>query len=60
MFRMFLLLGSAALLPAALSAQSAILAGKIEGDTYFSATGEFSLTLPVLRDTAVQNRAARG
>ncbi len=50
MFRMFLLLGSAALLPAALSAQSAILAGKIEGDTYFSATGEFSLPLPVLRE----------
>lgn len=50
MLRLFLLLGIAALLPAALPAQSAILAGKIEGETYFSATGEFSLPLPVLRE----------
>ncbi|MBI2812809.1 MAG: hypothetical protein HYX71_00815 [Opitutae bacterium] len=46
MFRPALLL--AAVLPA--SAQVAALAGKVEGDTYFSATGEFSLPLPVLRE----------
>ncbi len=50
MSRLLLFLGVAVLLPAASSAQSAILVGKIEGDTYFSATGEFSLPLPVLRE----------
>lgn len=47
MFRLSLLL---ALVPVALPAQIAPLAGKIEGDTYISATGEFSLPLPVLRE----------
>ena len=47
MFRLALLLAAA--LPAA-TAQVAPLAGKIEGDTYFSATGEFRLPLPVLRE----------
>lgn len=50
MFRLSLLLAAGALVPAALSAQSAPLAGKLEGDTYISATGEFSLPLPVLRE----------
>lgn len=50
MFRLSLLLAAGALVPAAVSAQSAALAGKLEGDTYFSATGEFSLPLPVLRE----------
>ncbi|HQY04829.1 MAG TPA: hypothetical protein PLQ52_02075 [Lacunisphaera sp.] len=47
MFRLSLLL---ALVPVALRAQIAPLAGKIEGDTYISATREFSLPLPVLRE----------
>jgi len=50
MFRLSLLLAAGALLPAAVCAQGMALAGKLEGDTYFSATGEFSLPLPVLRE----------
>jgi len=50
MFRLSLLLVAGALVPAAASAQNPALAGRLEGDTYFSATGEFSLPLPVLRE----------
>lgn len=50
MFRLSLLLVAGALAPAVVSAQSPTLAGRLEGDTYFSATGEFSLPLPVLRE----------
>lgn len=50
MFRFSLLLAAGSLLPAAASAQVADLAGKVTGDTYVSATGEFSLPLPVLRE----------
>ncbi len=49
MRRLFPLLLAGSLLPF-LFAQAAELAGKVEGDTYVSATGEFSLPLPVLRE----------
>ena len=49
MRRHFLLLLAGSLLPS-LCAQAPDLAGKVEGDTYVSATGEFSLPLPVLRE----------
>ena len=49
MRRHFLLLLAGSLLPS-LGAQVPELAGKLEGDTYVSATGEFSLPLPVLRE----------
>jgi hypothetical protein len=48
MFRPLLLLGFLA--PAALFAQAGVLAGRVEGDNYFSATGEFSVPVPVLRE----------
>jgi hypothetical protein len=48
MFRALVFL--ALLAPAALPAQSGLLAGRVEGDIYHSATGEFSLPLPVLRE----------
>jgi len=47
--RLILLLAVATLWISA-PAQVAELAGKLEGDTYVSATGEFSLPLPVLRE----------
>jgi hypothetical protein len=50
MSRLFLLLAAGALVPATVSAQNAELAGKLEGDTYVSATGEFKVPLPVLRE----------
>ena len=50
MFRLSLFLVAGVLVPAAASGQGAPLAGRLEGDTYFSATGEFSLPLPVLRE----------
>jgi hypothetical protein len=40
----------AAFLSAIVCARGAELAGKMEGDNYVSATGEFSLPLPVLRE----------
>lgn len=49
MQRLILLLAAAALGSPA-PAQVAELAGKLEGDIYVSATGEFSLPLPVLRE----------
>jgi hypothetical protein len=50
MLRLSLLLAAGALAPAAVSAQVGTLAGRLEGDTYVSATGEFSVPLPVLRE----------
>ena len=50
MLRLSLLLAAGTMLPAVAPAQGAGLAGKVEGDAYFSATGEFSLPLPVLRE----------
>lgn len=50
MLRLFLLIAAGSLLTAEAPAQGAGLAGKVEGDAYFSATGEFSLPLPVLRE----------
>lgn len=45
-----ILLFAAGVLGSPAPAQVAELAGKLEGDTYVSATGEFSLPLPVLRE----------
>lgn len=50
MLRLSLLLAAGALLTAAAPAQDPALAGKVTGDSYVSATGEFSLPLPVLRE----------
>jgi hypothetical protein len=47
MRRLLLLL---VLLPGVAGAQSPALAGRVEGETYYSATGEFSVPLPVLRE----------
>jgi hypothetical protein len=50
MFRPILLLGAGLLSAATVPAQVPGLAGRLEGEIYFSATGEFSLPLPVLRE----------
>lgn len=50
MLRLLALTAAFALGPGLASAQVPQLKGRIEGDTYHSATGEFSLTVPVLRE----------
>ncbi len=50
MLRLSLFLATSVLMTGVATAQVAELAGKLEGDTYVSATGEFSLPLPVLRE----------
>jgi hypothetical protein len=50
MSRLSLLLAAALLAPGALVSQAAPLVGRIAGDVYFSATGEFSVPVPVLRE----------
>ena len=48
MFRLTLLLAASAALTGLVRAQDAGLAGKMSGDTYVSATGEFKIPAPVL------------
>ncbi len=50
MLRLSLLIAAGSLLTAGAPAQDRPLAGKVAGDSYVSATGEFSLPLPVLRE----------
>jgi len=50
MLRLSLLLAAGVLAPVAATAQEVVLAGRLEGDTYVSATGQFSVPLPVLRE----------
>lgn len=50
MFRLLLLLAAGLMAPGIAFAQAAPLTGRLEGDTYVSATGEFSVPMPVLRE----------
>jgi hypothetical protein len=50
MCRLFLLLAAGLVASVPLCAQSAALAGELENDTYTSATREFSIPMPVLKE----------
>lgn len=50
MFRPLLFLAAGMMAAASAPAQSPALQGRVEGETYHSATGEFSVPVPVLRE----------